>query len=78
MRTYKKPVIKIYMKNLFVMVVLIFSIKFYSQNISLIKNLDTIYVDFKESATQIKTGLPTDNPGFKRWYIIQFKEKNKD
>ncbi len=47
MRTYKKPVIKIYMKNLFVMVVLIFSIKFYSQDLEKIKKADTVYVYFK-------------------------------
>lgn len=65
------------MKNIYIMLLFV-SGNIYCQNISLIKNLDTAYVDFKESAMQIKTVLPKDNPGFKRWYIIQFKEKNKD
>ena len=65
------------MKKIYIILLFVSGIT-YCQNISLIKNLDTIYVDFKESATQIKTVLPKDNPGFKRWYIIQFKEKNKD
>ncbi len=65
------------MKNIYIILLFITG-NIYCQNISLIKNLDTAYVDFKESAMQIKTVLPKDNPGFKRWYIIKFKEKNKD
>lgn len=49
----------------------------YSQDISNLKTLDTIFVRFNENKSQIKTVLPKDSRGFTRWYIIQFKEKSK-
>lgn len=43
----------------------------YSQEITYINTLDTIFVNFKEDKFQIKTEFPIDKVGFqKRWYTI--------
>ncbi len=49
----------------------------YSQDISNVRTLDTIFVRFKENKWQAKTILPEGSNGFKRWYILKFKEKAK-
>ncbi|OAB31287.1 hypothetical protein SAMN05444395_101759 [Flavobacterium fryxellicola] len=63
------------MKNLY-LILLFVTGNIYCQNISDIKNLDTIFVYFKENSLQVKTVLPANNKGFRRWYIIKFEEKN--
>ncbi len=64
------------MKNLYLFMLFIAGI-IYSQDISNIRTLDTIYVRFKENKGQTKTILPEGSKGFKRWYILKFKEKSK-
>lgn len=63
------------MKNLY-LILLFITGNIYCQNICDIKNLDTIYIDFKETTLQVKTVLPEKNKGFQRWYILKFEEKN--
>lgn len=67
------------MKNihLLLLLLLLFTSNAYCQDISYIKTLDTIFVNFKESQSQIKTVLPVNSKGFQRWYIIYFEENKK-
>ena len=64
------------MKNLYLFMLFIAGI-IYSQDISNIRTLDTIFVRFKENKWQTKTIIPEGSKGFKRWYILKFKEKSK-
>ena len=59
------------MKNIISLLLLFLTTSIYSQDIDHIKKLDTIFVNFKENAFQVKTVLPIDKVGFqKRWYTI--------
>lgn len=58
------------MKNIALLLLFLVS-SIYSQERSLVKKLDTIYVYFKEDEFQIKTVFPVDKVDFKkRWYTI--------
>ena len=59
------------------LLLLFFTSSVYCQDISYIKTLDTIFVNFKEGKFQIKTILPVKSKGFQRWYILYFKENEK-
>jgi hypothetical protein len=59
---------------------LIFATSVYCQDISYIKTLDTIFVNFKKDKFQTKIELPKNNFEFyDRWYIINFEDfENKN
>jgi hypothetical protein len=59
------------MKNIISLLLLFLATSVYCQDISYIKTLDTIFVNFKENVFQVKTVFPVDKVGFqKRWYTI--------
>lgn len=59
------------MKKNIKLLLLFLTTNIYSQDISNLKALDTIFVNFKEDLFQTKTVFPADQFGFeKRWYTI--------
>jgi len=57
------------------LLLLIFTSSAYCQDISYIKTLDTIFVNFKEDKFQTKIELPKNNFNFyDRWYTFNFED----
>ena len=57
------------------LLLLIFTSSIYCQDISYIKTLDTIFVNFKEDKFQTKIEFPKNNFNFyDRWYTFNFED----
>ena len=66
------------MKKILILLLILFFNYGYSQDISYIKTLDTIYVKFKKDKSQIRFIFPNDYQGFKeRHYTINFVDNGK-